>query len=30
MTLRIMQQLASKRVSTCRWFSKYKKILKVR
>ena len=28
-TLRIMQQLPSKRVSTCRWFSKYKKILKV-
>ena len=29
MTLRIMQQLVSKRASTCRWFSTYKKILRV-
>ena len=29
MTLRVMQQLASKCVSTCGGFSKYKKILKV-
>ena len=28
-TLRIMHQSASKRVSACRWFYKYKKILKV-